>query len=90
MNTCPCNTCPCVPICRLKQYQMLINECSLVWNYLKIPYHFYLIDGEERSNGSLQIIKKALDPTMWTLFYDEFGRAMVDSYTGYAKCHFHY
>jgi len=87
MNTCPCNKCICVPICRLKQYQFLVQECSLIWKYLVTPFGF---SQEQRSNGKLALLHKSLTPIMWSLFYDEYDRAVVDSYTGYEQCHFHY
>jgi len=87
MNRCPCNKCICVAMCRLKTYPSLINSCSLLLSYLENPFSLSLID---RSNGRLKLIQKSLDPKTWTLFYDEFGRAMVDSYTGYKQCHFYY
>lgn len=87
MNKCPCKNCICVPICRLKQYQHLVIECNIVFRYLKSPFGFGKLP---RANGKLNLIKQSLNPTMWTLFYDEYDRAMVDNYTGYAQCHFHY
>jgi len=74
-------------MCRPKQYQFLVQECKLVWDYLIAPLPFGL---KERSNGRLKLIQKALAPITWTLLYDEHGRAMVDNYTGYEQCHFYY
>jgi hypothetical protein len=71
----------------LKQYQFLVQECKIVFRYLKSPFGF---SGLPRANGKLGLIKKSLKPTMWTLIYDEYERVMVDNYTGYEKCHFIY
>jgi len=87
MNNCPCNKCICMPICRLKQYPKLVN-CKLVWSYLKNPFNW--IGMPERENGKLKLVHKYLEPTRWTLFYDEYERVMVDNDCGYHDCHFHY
>lgn len=87
MNHCPCNNCICVPICKEKQYQFLVQECELIWNYL---IHPLTIHAHDRKNGRLKLTHKALQPTQWQLFYDEHERVMVDNYTGYAQCHFYY
>ncbi len=76
-------------MCRIKQYPALVSECSLIWNYLTVPFGFGP-EKSERKNGRLGLIQKALKPIMWTLFYDEHERAMVDNYTGHEQCHFYY
>jgi hypothetical protein len=86
MSNCPCENCVCVAVCRNKQYTQLIADCILVEEYLVHPLYVF----KNRRNGRLKLIQKALDPTFWELFYDEYGRAMVDSYTGFKKCHLHY
>ena len=87
MNNCPCNNCICVPICRLKQYQFLVQECKLVFEYLVNPFAFC---EKERPNGKLGLLRKALNPTMWVLTNDENNKVMVDNYTGYERCHLIY
>ena len=85
MNKCPCNKCICVPVCRIKQYTRLTEDCSVLWSYLKQPWIVTI-----RSNGRLKLVHKALSPVMWTLFCDQYGRIMVDNDTGWGQCHFHY
>jgi len=88
MNNCPCNKCICVPVCKRKQYQFLVNDCKEIWSYLKNPFDWSVLPS--RSNARLKIIHKTLKPTSWSLFYSTNDKVMVDNYTGYENCHLHY
>ena len=38
---CPCETCPCVPMCRHKTIEQLSNECVLFSRYFDTPHFLY-------------------------------------------------
>lgn len=67
MATCPCINCICVPVCRLKSYTHMMNDCSLVVTFIDshnwgdaphLPYY----------RGH---IKDAISPAKWDV--DEHG-----------------
>jgi hypothetical protein len=58
----PCKNCPCIAICRLKQFLKLFQDCSLLreyencWNYPMT-----------RSKDRMTSIVNMLQPIEWTL-----------------------
>jgi hypothetical protein len=64
-NTCPCDKCVCLPVCRHKTWDNLIHNCSLIHDYVNKHssydgvYYYKLV------------IERILSPTLWKL--DEKG-----------------
>ncbi len=58
MNSCPCNECMCIPICRYKSWTNLMVNCSLIYKYSitfnnGLPFYYRII------------IRNILKPTQW-------------------------
>lgn len=67
----PCKDCLCVPICRQKQYYYLIEDCSILDEFLYLDKARF-IEGtsrmttrKERFPESLNEIYETLNPTTW-------------------------
>lgn len=64
-NTCPCDRCVCIPVCRHKNWTNLIYQCPLIFNYIK---------SHTSHDGVFYyrlVIEEILKPTEWKL--DEKG-----------------
>lgn len=64
---CPCHNCICVPVCRLKEYFHLVDDCALL---LKLLYRGIIIDTVyRRDDYSHKIIEihKELQPHHWEI-----------------------
>lgn len=64
-NSCPCDGCVCIPVCRHKSWSNLIYQCSLIYNYIN-SYTSY--DGVFYYK---LVMEEILKPTEWRL--DEKG-----------------
>jgi hypothetical protein len=56
----PCPNCVCIPICRCKDINRLLNECSLIFTY----YYDFPID-DQTVNNKQSAIYRILKPLKW-------------------------
>jgi len=59
---CPCEGCLCVPMCRNKPYNILVNKCFLINNYLIEPYR-----ASKRPSDRLKKVYEILQPIYWNI-----------------------
>jgi len=94
MVKCPCKDCVCIPICKLKEYPILIRNCEEVWNYLSNPFPSWSFTDKEkivqRENGRISMVHKILNPTNWQLTYDEYNRVIVENQVRSCNWTFYY
>ena len=76
---CPCKQCICVPICKHRVYNVLLNKCGLLKKYLfyKGQHH----DSKRRRWFSKTILyaERCLKPKLWHVEVERDGYAHVIS-----------
>lgn len=58
----PCHECICVPVCRLKSFNVLLNDCA------KIKYFYYTeqhVLKQNKFNNKIIVIQDALKDPVW-------------------------
>lgn len=59
---CPCKNCPCIAICRLKQFLKLFQDCELIHTYE--PKY---MDPHNRNKKHMNNIEINLNPSTWKI-----------------------
>jgi hypothetical protein len=62
MNECPCKNCICIPVCRQKEYPVLIRECQSAWNYIYHTHDDYTLTFN-RANAIE--VSETIDTSKW-------------------------
>ena len=65
MNVNPCFNCICVPVCKLKQYKVLVNDCSII---RKLFYRGVTADSRYRTTEfylGIDKVHHTLNPRHW-------------------------
>lgn len=65
ISKCPCTDCICLPMCRYKGFNELVDDCKIVLGFLY--HHSVRTDGNRHRNFSKSIveIEKQLKPNRW-------------------------
>jgi len=66
MFKCPCEECICVPICRNKSFQGIIDDCSLLLDYR----NDYTVINDEYYYISIMEMERILKPSRWSYRQD--------------------
>jgi len=72
---CPCKNCICISVCRLKSYNDLVEDCTLLVRYYdEITYETNPSDYPvltEKIRNSIILLEKILNPVTWEVNLDE-------------------
>lgn len=63
-----CEGCPCVAMCRIKRYNTLLKDCSLIRT---------MVDYTSQIRTSLMKVEEILDPTSWELKVSRDGAGRI-------------
>ena len=80
---CPCKNCICVAICSNKLYGDLIDDCSLLREFMADP--FFATKGRTKCLKDLQ---RYLKPSTWKMFKDGRGVGYISGTTNKIKIRF--
>jgi len=71
---CPCLNCICIPICKYKKYETMVENCTLLEEYLYVFDHVFFRkpDYSKLINEVIKIVK----PRYWD-FSEHFGIVIV-------------
>jgi hypothetical protein len=62
---CPCEDCICMAICRLKLFEDLFAECSIVDAHIVDATNYYVTRANAVMANRLKQVQEALNPTRW-------------------------
>lgn len=63
----PCESCLCIPICRHKEYDALVNQCSIIVHYL---FNKRIYDARDDFWHRLEKVRRDIQCTEWEIAKD--------------------